>query len=97
MIKSFFESMMDMLYGDWMDKCMFFIALIMIGLAVFLCALPFIIYYDSVEMKIQHCKPTDQTRTYTVTSLVPVGKVMVPTIHQVTDRLYTCDDYNRWR
>ena len=97
LIKGFFEMMMDLWSGDWMDKGMFFIMLITVALLLGLCALPFFMYYDHLEMKAMHCRPTDQTKTYTTTGTMLVGKVIIPTTREQTDRLYICDDVNRWR
>lgn len=97
LIKSFFKAMADMWSGGLIDKGMVIITFILIGSLLFLCSLPFLIYYDSMEMKIQHCHPTEQTKTYIITGTILVGKIMVPTVQQVTERLYICDDYNRWR
>ncbi|QFP93813.1 hypothetical protein [Pectobacterium phage Wc4-1] len=53
---------------------------------------------DHAEMKAQHCKPTSQTRIEIVLMSVSNGNggtMLIPT--PVEERLYTCDDFPRWR
>lgn len=96
MIKGFFREIGDMWSDGWMEKIL---VLCMVAVVLLLISLPFIIYYDRVEMAAQHCVRTDQNRESTYIQYIygDKGQLMGAYPVTTTEYLYTCDDYPRWR
>lgn len=89
-----------MLKSMWEDgafgKCML---IFIIAMVVLLISLPVVIYYDRLEMTAQHCTPTNQTREYQYIQTIYGANAQIIAMIPMTgtERLYTCDDVNRWR
>lgn len=92
----FLKEVWDLRKGDGYDKGMFAVMTICI---LVLLSIPFIVYFDNVEMAAQHCVKTEQTRERSYIQYMHGDKGQIISAYpvHVTEHLYTCDDFARWR
>lgn len=86
----------DMWRDGWVGKLLVVILFLLIAMLI---SLPFIMYYDHLEMKLQHCQRTNETREGYYIQHIYNAKGMIISSYPVptTEYKYTCDDGIRWR
>lgn len=82
--------------GDIHEKVMFYV---IAACVLVLLAAPIIIYLDKIDMAAHHCVKTERIRESSRIQYIYGDKGQIISAYpvHVTESLYTCDDFARWR